>query len=221
MARGMTLFTASEPSEHVYFSQGPLISLEHGNQIEIAVIGSEGLVGWPAMVGCPTSRYDAVVRGKDGELFRVRADRLQSIAQNRPSVGVAILRFANVVSVQMAETIGAHALHRVDMRVARWLLLRHDRVGGDEIIVQHDELARNLGARRASVTDCLHVIEGDGLVRCRRGRILVRDRGGLEDLAAGCYGEAESFYREVIGWFGKSVPREIARSISVGATMLA
>jgi CRP-like cAMP-binding protein len=199
VARGSPLFRAADAGEHIYFPQGPLISIEQTNRVEVALIGSEGLVGWPALVGCKCSPYHAIVRGRDGIVLRIGTSTLLAIASFTPSLALVISRFVNVVSVQMAETIGACAFHRIDMRIARWLLLRHDRLGSDEIAVNHDEIADNLGTRRASITDCLHIIEGNGLVRCRRGRITIRDRAGLEALATGCYGAAESFYREIIG----------------------
>jgi CRP-like cAMP-binding protein len=199
VARGEPLLRATDASEHIYFPRGPLVSIEQTNRVEVALIGSEGLVGWPALVGCKHSPYHATVRGREGIVLKIGTSALVAIASVTPSLALVLSRFVNVISVQMAETIGAYAFHRIDMRIARWLLLRHDRLDGDEISVNHDEIADNLGTRRASITDCLHIIEGNGLVRCRRGRITVRDRTGLEALASGCYGAAESFYREISG----------------------
>ena len=205
----MILIEESSLIDHVYFPLGPLISLKQVGSIEVALVGSEGLVGWTALAGCTRSPYRAVVGCVGGTILKVGTHVLTKIASEAPALALVISRFVNVINVQMSETIGAYAFHRTDMRLARWLLLRHDRLETDDISVNHDEIAENLGARRASITDCLHVIEGDGLVRCRRGRITIRDRSGLEALATGCYGAAESFYRETIGDFGKdgaSVP---------------
>lgn len=217
VSRGEVVVDGRDPGEFVYFPQGPLISLEQGNRAEVALVGSEGLVGWPALVGCERSPYCAIARGRDGLLFKLRTDILLRLIAAAPAIGLALDRFINSINVQMAETIGAYASHRIDVRLARWVLLRHDRLVGDEIVVQHDEIAENLGARRASITDSLHIIEGNGLLRCRRGRITVRDRAGLEELAAGCYGAAEAFYRETIGDFGKPaawMPSPSARMIA-------
>jgi CRP-like cAMP-binding protein len=207
VSRGTSLFAQFDPGEFVYFSQGPLISVYRHNKVEVALVGSEGLAGWSALAGCATSPYGAVVCGRDGIVLRLRTDTVRMLVSNMPLLGHALHSFVHVMNVQMGETISACASHRFEMRLARWILLRHDRVGGDEILVQHDEIAANLGTRRASVTDCLHILEGEGLVRCRRGRIIVRDRLGLEALAADCYGAAESFYRDALGSFGKSPAR--------------
>jgi CRP-like cAMP-binding protein len=203
VVRGTVLFDAAAAGEHIYFPQGPLVSVEQGSRVEVAVIANEGLVGWPALAGLQESPFRAVVRGRDGLLLRLSTDVARKAMLCSPAIGIAINSFAAAIGVQMAETIGAFASHRIEVRLARWILLRHDRVGGDEIIAQHDEIADNLGARRASITDCLHIIEGAGSLRCRRGRISVRDRAALELLAAGCYGEAESVYRQLIGAFGR------------------
>jgi CRP-like cAMP-binding protein len=205
VSRDVVLFDAADPGEFVWFPQGPLISLEQNGGLEVGVVGSEGVVGWTALFGCERSPYRAMVRGRDGTVLRVRTDVLTGLILARPSIGGCLNRFVSAIGVQMAETIGAFASHRIEVRLVRWLLLRHDRTGGDELLVQHDEIAVNLGARRATITDCLHILEGVGLIRCRRGKIAVRDRPGLQALAAGCYGAAESLYRDTIGSFGKGV----------------
>jgi CRP-like cAMP-binding protein len=179
------------------------VSLQEASGFEVALIGSEGLVGWPALVGVTSSPFRALVRARDGVVLRMPLDAAIATMSCAPGIAGLYNRFVTVLGVQMAESMKACASHRIETRLARWILLRHDRVGGDEILVQHDEIADDLSSRRASITDSLHVIEGTGLVRCRRGRLLVRDRHALENLARGYYGSAEAIYREVIGRFGK------------------
>lgn len=203
VSKGTLLMDVGDAGDIVYFPQGPLVSLRQDNGVEVALIGSEGFIGWPALVGVTGSPFRAVVCGRDGTILALRAELALAAIAASPRIGHLFHRFATMVGIQMAETLGASALLRVDMRVARWILLRHDRAGGDEILVQHEEVAENLGTRRASITDALHVIEGLGAVRCRRGRLLVRNRPALEDLASACYGKAEQLYRQSIGAFGK------------------
>ncbi|WP_162789277.1 MULTISPECIES: Crp/Fnr family transcriptional regulator [Sphingomonas] len=207
VSHGNVLVEVQDGAEYLFFSQGPLISIERADGIEIALVGSEGLVGWPALVGVGESPFRAVVRGRDGTVLRINVHAVLDAIVSSPAMGHLFQRFVTSMSIQMAETLSSCALRRVELRVARWILLRHDRVGGDEIVAQHEEIAANLGTRRASITDALHIIEGSGAVRCRRGRLLVRDRVGLEQLAAGSYGSAEELYRSAIGNFGKSTPR--------------
>ncbi|RST31508.1 Crp/Fnr family transcriptional regulator [Sphingomonas ginkgonis] len=217
-ARGDRLVPPASGGSYVYLSDGPLISLEQRNGIEVALIGREGIVGWPALVGSLHAPFGLVIRGREGMIYRIEASVLIKIAAANPTIAIMLNRFVVSISMQMAETIAAYAAHRIEMRLARWMLLRHDRAGGDELLAQHDEIAMNLGTRRASITDCLHVIEGEGVVRCRRGKLMIRDRARLESLAGGCYGSAEAFYADMIGPFGKSA--ETLRSASSMTTDL-
>lgn len=200
---GDVLIEVGDFDQFLYFSQGPMVSVSQSNGVELALIGSEGMLGWPALDGVIRSPFRATVRGREGVVLRMALTAAVAAIARAPRIGHLFHLFSTVVGVQMAETLGACALRRVEMRIARWVLLRHDRVGGDEILVQHEEIADNLGTRRASVTDALHVIEGAGLIRCRRGRLQVRDRSALEGLASGHYGQAETIYRCSIGAFGK------------------
>lgn len=101
-----------------------------------------------------------------------------------------------------AASVGRH--HTLDLRLARWLLMRHDRSGRDILFVRHEEIAGNLNVRRASITDRLHLLEGDRLIRCNRGKIAIRDRMALETFAGDSYGRTEEHYRDLIAPFGKT-----------------
>lgn len=205
VTRGTRLFEVGDDHGFVYFPQGPLVSIGQGNKVEVALVGCEGLIGWPMLVGCTASPFEATVCCRDGPLLRIRAADFAMVAATRPAIGLLLSCFINAIGLQMAETIGAAVSHRLELRLARWMLLRHDRLSGDEIAVQHDSIAANLGTRRASVTDTLHLLEGAGHVRGHRGRIIVRSRPGLEQVADGRYGASEGFYRLVIGAFDKPI----------------
>lgn len=209
VTRGDRLFAVTDEGAFAYFSQGPLITIGQGRQVEVALVGSEGMVGWPVLVGCSYSPFEATVCCRQGDILRIRTEHLCRLAAGSPALGLLLSSFINALSLQMAETIGAAASHRLEIRLARWILLRHDRLNGDEVPVHHDDIAANLGTRRASITDTLHLLEGRGHVRGRRGRIIVRDRRGLQEIAGACYGASESFYRSVIGAFGKLLPQPV------------
>ena len=201
---GTTLFEAGEPLEHAFFPVDTMVSLEQTGRIEVALAGREGMSGWTAIAGYCRSPYRAMVRCRDGILLKIDIDVLLNVVGTNPNLRSILWQYMVVTAVQMAEGLGAHSHHRVEAAVARWLLLRHDRLGGDWISAQHQEIADCLGARRASVTDCLHILEGEMHIRCRRGRILIRNRVDLEARARGAYGAAESLYRESLCAFGKS-----------------
>nr|WP_274602218.1 helix-turn-helix domain-containing protein [Sphingomonas sp. CFBP 8760] len=100
--------------------------------------------------------------------------------------------------------MATNATHRVEARLARWLLMCHDRIDGDEIALTHEFMSMMIGAERSKVTITLHVLEGTGLIRAERGRIVIRDRDKLEELAGDGYGIPEAEYRRLIGPIGRA-----------------
>lgn len=209
LACGGTLLAPDEPLDAVYFPGTALLSIERpgpGHATEVALVGREGLVGWPALLGATHAHHAAVGRIAPGTLLKVRLVPLRAACARSPTLLAALLRFVHVVMMQMAHALATAVDCPLDQRLARWLLMRHDRVGGDVLAVQHDEIAGSLGVRRASVTDRLHRLEGERLIRCNRGRIAVRDRSALQAFAGQAYGPTESQYSLLIAPFGKGGP---------------
>ncbi|GJE04672.1 hypothetical protein GMJLKIPL_6637 [Methylobacterium isbiliense] len=110
-----------------------------------------------------------------------------------------LLRFAQVQGLQSNYTALSNAVHQINERLARWLLMCHDRSPSNEMALTHDYLALMLAVRRPSVTTTLHVLEGNGFIRTERGLITIRDRRGLEEFAQDAYGRPEAEYRRLIG----------------------
>jgi CRP-like cAMP-binding protein len=108
-------------------------------------------------------------------------------------------RFIHAFGSQISFTALSNAVHNIDERLARWLLMCHDRVDGNEILLTHEFISLMLAVRRPSVTTALHILEGKKLIRAERGRITVRDRAGLESFAGDVYGKPEEEYRRLIG----------------------
>ena len=203
--RGTVLIQAGDVLDSLYFPETTLLAIEDGeeNDPELAVIGREGFVCWSLLLGARKAQHSVAVTTRDGSVLRVRWDSLQCALSRNPTLIFSLLPFVEALTVQMGRSILSNARDALGVRVARWLLMRHDRVGGDELLICHDKIAFSLGIRRASVTDVLHIIEGDGLIRCRRGRIVIRNRKGLETMAAESYGRPEACYRLLMGPFGK------------------
>ena len=130
---------------------------------------------------------------------KVEAGALREVIEASPACRDLLLRFSGAFTSQMGRTIVSNLIHPVDRRTARWLLLYHDRLDGDEISLTHEELGAMLGVRRASVTDALHALEGRGLLRSLRGRAIIQDRAGLEALAGEGYGPPEAHYARLVG----------------------
>lgn len=191
--------------QHLIFPLDTVLSIEQAGGLELSLVGREGLFGWSAVASFQISPFRAVVRCRAGSFLKLPLADFVLAHAGSPALRQLMCEYLIATTMQLSETIAAYSSH-VDARLARWLLARHDRLRGDEIRTQHDEVARNLGVRRASITDCLHVLEGRSILRCRRGRIIIRDRAALEAIAGSCYGGAEARFRALYGAFGRSDP---------------
>ena len=212
---GEVLVRQGDPIGFVYFPQGGVISLADvaadDSKLEVALVGREGMINAQLLLGCRQVPQEAFVQIGGGEALRLAAHDLEALCARSPLAQGLFLRFVHALSVQATKTLASKARDTVVKRLSRWLLMCHDRIDGDEINLIHQDIGRLLGVRRATITDTLHIMEGLGALRNTRGRIVLRDRARLEQLAGGTYGFAESEYRDLIGPFGKSaevVPRD-------------
>ena len=203
LAAGENLARVGEPIETVCFLEhgvaGYLDAVGDGRRLTVGLVGREGCVGWPLLLGYRHWPYDVSVRAENGTALRIAARHLLAAIERSPSLGALLLRFAATVTAQMGRTIVSNLIHSVEQRTARWILLYQDRVRSEQITMTHEELGFMLGVRRSSVTDALHALEGEGLIRSLRGRVIVRDRAGLEAMTAETYGFAEAQYARLIG----------------------
>ena len=176
-----------------------LDSLEGDRRYAVALFGNEGFIGWQLLLGNGRWSHDVVMRAEHGTAMRLSAAALHGILAERPTIRTVLLRFVDVVMTQMSKTIVSSLAHSIERRMARWILLYHDRVREDDICMTHEEFRLMLGVRRSSVTDALHKLEEDEAVRSVRGRVIVRDRERLLRLAGDTYGFAEAEYRRLLG----------------------
>ncbi|WP_136943194.1 Crp/Fnr family transcriptional regulator [Sphingomonas baiyangensis] len=165
-------------------------------QVECGIVGREGALGWEPLLGLGV-REQRIAALTGGTLLGAPVGVLAAFAQTHGSLAATLLRFREALDAQMRWTIAARLQCGPEARLARWLCMLHDRVDGDTLDITHLRLAAFLNARRASITDALHILEGNHVLRCTRGRITVRDRGALEAAAAGSYGAPEALYRQL------------------------
>jgi CRP-like cAMP-binding protein len=198
-----------EPIDGVCFPEAAVVSVAHvypgGETVETGVIGICGMVGWPALLGAQESPHRAVVQVGGGSALRIDSDIFLELVAARPGIASLCLRFVLAFTIQFSCAAASNLRDPTERRLARWLLMCHDRLEGDEIALTHHFIGEILGVRRASVTDALHVLEGEGAIRSHRSLIVVRDRTRLEAIAGASYGFPEARYRELIGPFGKGV----------------
>lgn len=198
---------AASGSTDLCFPEHGLLSyvdvIEGNRRVEIGLIGFEGMIGWPFLLGCDHCPHRAVVQVQ-GSALRIDAAHLLAACQTRPSLRLHLMRFVHLFTMQMSRAIASHLADPMERRLSRWLLMCHDRLEGDAIAVTHDQIGAALGVRRATVTDALHILEGEGAVRCRRGWVTIRDRTLLTRLGGSSYGSSEAHYTDVIAPFGKN-----------------
>jgi CRP-like cAMP-binding protein len=204
---GHVIVTQGERITFVCFPECGVTSLSDvqgdGSRVEVALIGRDGMTNSQLLLGCDQAPHEALVQIGGGRSLRLSAFKLHDFCRERPNAHAVFLRYIHALSVQTARTLASNLRDGAEKRLARWLLMCHDRIDGDEIRLIHENIGRMLGVRRATVTDTLHLLEGRMAIRNTRGRILVRNRGLLEELAGDSYGFAEAHYRRVIGPFGR------------------
>jgi len=178
---------------------GILDALEGDRRYAVALVGAEGFIGWPLLLGDDRSPYDVTMRAEHGEALRLPASVLLAAIEESAGLRSVLLRFVQALMLQMGRTIVSSLAHPIERRMARWILLYHDRVREDDICMTHEEFRLMLGVRRSSVTDALHRLEEEQAIRAFRGRVVVRDRVKLMRLAGDTYGHAEQEYRRLLG----------------------
>jgi CRP-like cAMP-binding protein len=181
----------------VYFIEAGLASvITHGQgnrdrQAEVCLIGREGMTGIAVVLGMDRARTDTFMQiAGAGQCISV-ADLRYAIARSA-SLASALLRCVYQYIVQAEETALANAKGRIEERLARWLLMAHDRLGAPDLHLTHEFLSLMLGTRRAGVTSAINELETKGVITAVRRCITIRDREGLEEFAGGLYGATKS-----------------------------
>jgi CRP-like cAMP-binding protein len=194
------LAEASRPIDAIYFLEAGVASIttsvRHEIPIEIGIIGREGVVNLPVLMGIDRSPSETYMQ-IHGAGFRMGIERLREAMAQSPTLTPILLMFVHVFMVQTASTVLANGRANIPERLARWLLMARDRVEGDGIALTHEFLATMLGVNRPGVTTALQEFERRGLIDGRRGVITILDRSALEKEANGYYGVAEAEFQRL------------------------
>lgn len=186
---GSVLCEPGEPVAHVYFPTAGIVSIilvsDSGTNAELAVIGREGMVGLPALVG--SHAYIRAVVQVAGHACRLPAALARAAFAEAGNFQSVSLRFFHAYAVQISQTAMCNLHHSVDQQLSRWLLMCLDRVEGDEIQMTHEFIASMLGVRRQGVTEAMQKLEKRRIIAHSRGRITIVDRNALEHWACECY----------------------------------
>jgi CRP-like cAMP-binding protein len=191
LPQGTMLYAAGAVLKHVYFPVTAVVSLvsslQNGDTAEVAVVGSEGLVGVWAFLGGATAESGAVVQCA-GYGLRARADQIAALAQRSAAFSQQLLAYTQTLITQMTQSSACNRHHSVDQQLCRWLLLVLDRQAHSDVRVTHERIAGLLGVRREGITGAARKLREAGLVEYGRGRLTVLDREGLEARSCECYG---------------------------------
>src|SRR5437588_3413593 len=172
--------------EAVYFPDSGFASVvaiqSNGKQVEVGLIGREGMTGLPIVLGNHRSPHSTYVQAA-GTGKCISSKELRDATRSSLSLRDSLLKYVQAFGVQTTHTAISNAQARMDVRLARWLLMAHDRVGDDTLPLTHEFLSLMLGVRRPGVTEALNALRKQGLISYKRGQITVRDRKGLERTA--------------------------------------
>jgi CRP-like cAMP-binding protein len=198
-ATHQVLHEANQSIEYVCFPESGIASVttDGSSQVEVGVIGREGMTGVPLVLGTDRTPFRCFIQ-LEGHGLRLAAPNFAVALHESRSFDHRLRLYAQALNVQTCATAFANAEHTLEMRLARWLRMFHDRVDGDDLALTHEFLAMMLGVRRAGVTTTIHLLEGNGLIRGTRGLLKVRDRAGLERLADDAYGLPEAEYARLM-----------------------
>jgi CRP-like cAMP-binding protein len=199
---GDVLHYPQEPVTHVYFPLSATVSViatfADGGGVEVGVVGNEGLFGLNVVLGSLTTPHEALVQ-LEGDALRIPAKVLGEEFKKGGQLHDLILRYTQAFVIQIAQTAACNRSHPVGGRLARWLLMSHDRAATDELHLTHDFIAVMLGTRRAGVSEAAGKLQQDGLIKYRRGHIKIIDRKGLESSCCECYPIVKREFDRLLG----------------------
>jgi CRP-like cAMP-binding protein len=205
LGTGQVLLEAAGPINEIWFPEGGVASFHEirkdGSRVGVGIAGFEGVVGWSVLLGSNASLHEATMAIGNSTALCIAASELTDLCRRHESLNQLLLRYVRCFFAQLGRTILANLHEPTERRLARWLLMNHDRLQGDEIALTHEQLGVMLGVRRASVTETLHILEGQKLIRSVRGRVIIRDRMELIEFAGESYGAAENEYARAIAPF--------------------
>ena len=184
------LYRPDQPITHVYFPESGTVSIvsvfEDGRNVEVGMVGNEGMFGVNVFLGSVSTPLEAVVQ-LPGEGSRMRADVLREEFRRGGALQDLLLRYTQAFMVQVAQNAACNRAHHVEGQMAKWRLMCQDRAHSQELELTQEFIATMLGVRRPGVTELAGLLRDRGLINYARGHITILDREGLEGLACECY----------------------------------
>jgi CRP-like cAMP-binding protein len=196
------LWKPDAPIRSVYFPRSCVLShlvpLASEDPVEAATVGREGFAGVPVLLGADSTSTETLVQVAGG-LVRLPVAALREVQAHDGALTALLLRYAQALYEQTAQSVACNRRHSLEERCARWLLMTRDRVGSDSFALTQEFLAAMLGVRRASVTVVAGMLQQAGLITYHRGRITIVDPERLEQASCECYGVVKQKYQHLLG----------------------
>jgi len=190
LAFGKIVYSPGDTMRHVYFPNDSIVSLlaaeDHHASLEVGMIGNEGMTGISVFMGVNTSRTLALVQGA-GTASRMKAATLRKESDSLGSFHRLLHRYTHSLLTQMSLSSACNRFHALDGRLARWLLMTHDRIGTDEFRLTQDFMSNMLGVRREGVNKVAGELQRNKLISYSRGHMVILNRTGLEEISCTCY----------------------------------
>jgi CRP-like cAMP-binding protein len=187
---GRILFDAGATIDYIYFIRSGIVSLlldtENGDSVEVAMAGPDSVIGFLEIVTKTEALFRAQVQIA-GEALRISARVLQAEIKQESQIYLPLLGYSHILNKQITQAAVCHLFHRIDQRLARWLLLARDRTCDEAFNITHEAMAQILGVSRSGVSSAAGELQTKGLIHYARGRIILLDPGGLEALSCECY----------------------------------
>lgn len=199
---GHVLYESGDKMDHVYFPTTAIVSLlyimENGATAEIGVVGNDGILGIALFMGGDTTPNRAIIQSA-GEALKMKAADLKAEFTKGAKFHNLLLRYTQALITQISQTAVCNRLHTVEQQLCRWLLLSHDRLESDKLVMTHDLISNMLGVRREGVTLAAQKLAALSLITNVRGTITVMDRQGLETAVCECYKVVNEEYNRLLG----------------------
>jgi CRP-like cAMP-binding protein len=201
-ALGQVVYEFGGRLEYVYFPTTAIVSLlytmENGSSAEMGLTGNDGVVGIALFMGGGTMPNRAVVQSA-GHALKMRAKVLQDEFAVGGQFQRMLLRYTQALITQISQTAVCNRLHSVEQQLCRWLLLSHDRVKADELVMTQELIADMLGVRREGVTVAAGHLQSNGAISYVRGHITILDRAKLEETVCECYRVVKDEFNRLLG----------------------
>ncbi|HWS99995.1 MAG TPA: Crp/Fnr family transcriptional regulator [Pyrinomonadaceae bacterium] len=190
LARSKVLYEFGDPVRQAYFVTNGMVSLlsiaQNGATTEVSMVGNEGMLGVPIILGVDAAPYRVMVQ-LPGAALRLRAEVLRREFQRGGPLQALVLRYIHLLILQISQSASCNRFHTIEQRLCRWLLISRDRINSDRIDLTQEALSHMLGAPRSRVSLTVGTLKRAGLIQHARGSIVILDRTRLEMCACECY----------------------------------